>query len=118
MPVNSTPHVAVVGRADQIVQYRALGIVTHAVSTPSEARDTVADLSKKGFRLIYIIEDLVAGLEDLLDEYATSTFPTIVPIPSSAGPTGHAMERLRETIKKAAGTDIFVGEEEGGEGSS
>jgi vacuolar-type H+-ATPase subunit F/Vma7 len=117
MSVTGTPSVAVVGRAEQIVQYRALGIATHAVRTPSEARDMVADLSKRGFRLIYVIEDLVAGLEDLLDEYATSTFPTIIPIPSSAGPTGRAMERLRETIKKAAGTDIFVGEE-GGEGSS
>ena len=114
MSIESTRDVAIVGRADQILPYRALGMTTHAVTDAEEARDAVTALAKKGVRLIYVIEDLAAYMQDLLNEYATSTFPTIVPIPASTGPTGYAMKRLRQTIKKAAGTDIFVGEDEAG----
>jgi V/A-type H+-transporting ATPase subunit F len=112
MSSDTDSHVAFVGTAEQVLPFRALGVTTEVITDSAEAKDAVIQLEKRGFRLIYITEDLAASMEDLLQEYSTVTFPTIVPIPAAGGPTGYAMRRLRETIKKAAGTDIFVGEEE------
>lgn len=96
-----------------ILPFKAIGVQVFPVEKAEEARETLSRLIKEGYGLILITEDLAPKLEDLLREVATEPTPSIIPIPSSGGSTGFALERLRETIKKAVGADIFAEKGEG-----
>lgn len=105
-------NIAAVGGRDLILPFKAIGVQIFPVEKIEDAKETMRNLIRQGYGLILVTEDLASKLEDVLDEVSTQPTPSIVPIPSSGGPTGFALGRLRETIKKAVGADIMA---QGGE---
>jgi len=101
-------NIAAVGERDLILPFKAIGVRVFPVTKAEEARVAVSALIREGYGLILITENLAQDLEDVLKEVSLEPTPSIVPIPSSGGSTGFALRRLRETIKKAVGADIFA----------
>lgn len=46
----------------------------------------------------------------MIDEYATATFPAIIPIPAGSRSLGLGMKRVKENVEKAVGADILFKE--------
>lgn len=108
----SISNVAVIGDRDSILCFRAIGVLTFPVSESTEARAVVRRLVKDKVSVIFITEKIAEGIMDLIDELARVSLPSIVLIPNNQGSLGLGMERIRQTVTKAVGADIFGKDEE------
>jgi V/A-type H+-transporting ATPase subunit F len=108
----SISDVAVIGDKDSILCFRSIGVATFPVSEPAEARSLVRRLVQEKVPVIFITEQMAQGLMDLIDEFARESPPSIVLIPNNQGSLGLGMERIRKTVTRAVGADIFGKSEE------
>ena len=63
---------------------------------------------REGFTIIFLSERLAEKMTETLEKYRQAAYPLILPIPDRAGTTGYSMEKIRENMEKAIGTDIFA----------
>lgn len=103
----SISDVAVIGDKDSILCFRAIGILTFPVSDTREARTVVRKLLQDKVSVIFITEQIAQGIMDLINELARESLPSVVLIPNNQGSLGLGMERIRQTVTKAVGADIF-----------
>ena len=50
--------------------------------------------------MIYITETAAQKAQAVIDEYATATFPAIIPIPAGSKSLGLGLKRVRENVEK------------------
>jgi len=49
-------------------------------------------------------------VQDVINYYATATFPAIIPIPAGMESKGLGMKRIKSNVEKAVGADILFKE--------
>ena len=54
---------------------------------------------------------MYAQCSEAIDKFKTETFPAIIPIPDSHGPSGVAMAAIKANVEKAIGADILFSED-------
>ena len=104
----ATYRIAVVGDWDSVMGFRALGLETHPVTNPDEAREAIRDLARDGdCGIIYLTEQLARDLPDVLERYKDQLRPAIILIPGREGPLGIGMSNIQQSIQRAVGADIL-----------
>ena len=103
--------IAAVGNKESVLGFKAIGIDAFPVTETEEAKRTVHSLAKEGYAVIFITEQTAQGIPEILERYAASPYPAIIPIPSNLGTTGLGMTRLKKNVEKALGADILFGKE-------
>lgn len=103
----SISDVAVIGDKDSILCFRAIGVLTFPVSDTTEARAVFRKLLQDGASVVFVTEQIAEGLMDLIDELARESLPSVVLIPNNQGSLGLGIKRIRQTVTRAVGADIF-----------
>jgi Archaeal/vacuolar-type H+-ATPase subunit F len=98
---------AVVGEYDSIFGFATLGLDIFAVSTPEEGKRILTKLVKEEYAVIYITEALEEVLHDEILKYQEAALPAIILIPGISGNTGAGVAQVKESVKKAVGSDIL-----------
>ena len=112
----ATYSIAVVGDWDSVMGFRALGLETHPVRTPDQAREEIKRLAKTDCAVIYLTETLAKALPDVLDRYKDELRPAIILIPgakalwASDGTTFNAPSNVRSarTSFKKEGINLWL----------
>lgn len=99
--------IGIVGDADSILAFKAIGVETFGVSSAEEAKEFIKEMSKKDFKVIFLTENYAEALEDFLKKYRAKMTPAIIPVPSSCGSNGYGMEGVRRDMEKTIGADIL-----------
>ena len=100
--------IAVVGDGDSVMGLPALGLETHPVTGPEEARQQIRELAKDGdCGIIYLTEQLAKDLPDVLERYKDELRPAIILIPGREGSLGIGMGNIQKAIQSAVGADIL-----------
>ena len=84
----ATYSIAVVGDWESVMGFRALGLDTHPVSGPEQAREEIRSLAKADCAVIYLTETLAKSLPDVLERYKDELRPAIILIPGREGSLG------------------------------
>jgi len=66
----------------------------------------------KEFGIIFVQENLLEQIEEVIAEFADKDLPAIILIPSVSGSEKLGVSIIRNTMKKAAGRDIMAEEGE------
>jgi vacuolar-type H+-ATPase subunit F/Vma7 len=101
----SAGRVGVVGRSDVIAPFRAAGFAVFPVEPGPEAGTKVEALIAAGLSVLFYTEDLSTHLAGLIGRYSRGATPCLVMLPMGAEQRG--FERLRETVRRAVGADVF-----------
>ena len=104
--------VCAIGDFDTISMFQSLGIQVYPVEQISEARTIFEQVVKEGYHVIFLTEKMAEQMSDMLDRINLNWTPMVALVPDYHGSTGYAFERVRETVKKAIGADIFKETEE------
>jgi V/A-type H+-transporting ATPase subunit F len=101
--------IAVLGGADTVLGFKALGLEAHPVGSADEARHVLHQLTTEcqDVAIIYVEENLAAALSAEIDKFKNSVKPAIILIPGRDGSTGQSLTALHEAVKRAIGTDIL-----------
>ena len=68
-------------------------------------------LAREGCKVIFLTEPVYAQCSEAINKFKTETFPAIIPIPDSHGPSGVAMAAIKANVEKAIGADILFSED-------
>jgi V/A-type H+-transporting ATPase subunit F len=100
--------VAVLGSADFVMPFAALGLDTFAAG---EGRDELIENAERivgaGYALVVIAENIAPAVEQVFCEQQKSPTPCIIVVPFTTKSQGFATSSLAEALKMATGIDIL-----------
>ena len=101
--------IAVVGGAETVMGFKALGLEACPVANAEEARRTLHRLTRESedYAIIYIEENLAQELERDIDKYKDVPKPAIILITGREGPLGLGQSALKAAVERAVGSDIL-----------
>lgn len=99
--------IAAIGDSDNILLFNAIGVRTYISKNPVEIDRIIFELVKLKCKIIYVTEELYTLIPNTIDKYKALPFPIIIPIPSTEENKGIGMKRIKESVEKAIGFDIF-----------
>jgi len=99
--------IACIGDWQSVMGFRALGLDTYPVTSPDEARETIARLAKEDCAVIYLTEQLAAKLGDVVARYKDGLKPAVILIPGREGSLGIGRSDIQRSIERAVGADIL-----------
>lgn len=102
--------IAVIGDPSSVMIFKAVGFDVFYEEEQEQIERRIHRLADEGYAVIYITETAAQKAQTVIAEYATATFPAIIPIPAGNKSLGLGMKRVRENVEKAVGADILFKE--------
>jgi V/A-type H+-transporting ATPase subunit F len=99
--------IGIMGDRDSILGFKALGLDTFIADDAKQARPLLRRLAKEDYAVIYITENLAAGLSYEIEYYHDNIVPAVIVIPGKGGLMGLGMTSLRKTVERAVGANIL-----------
>lgn len=96
-----------IGDYESSIGFKAVGIDTYQVRDPKEAKDILLELSREGYGIVFITEELASSIEETVDQINRETDCAVLIIPSVKGSTGLGRNRIKKSVERAVGIDIF-----------
>ncbi len=99
--------IAVLGDKDSVLGFKALGLDVFPADSPDTARPILHRLAKQGYAIVYLTEQLAAGMGAEIARYKDELTPAIILIPGKEGSLGIGMEQIKTAVERAVGADIL-----------
>lgn len=99
--------IAVIGDKESILGFKAVGFATFESTAPADDRTLIDRLAREDYGIIFITEQALARVTDVLDKYKDEKIPAIIPIPSKDGTLGLGMQNVKSSVERAVGADIL-----------
>ncbi len=93
---------AIIGDKESIYGFNAIGIEIFPVFSAEKAGEIIKRLSNMVYALIYVTQDVAEKTLKVIDEYADSPLPAIIPIPGIKGGS-YGADNLQKMIQRATG---------------
>jgi len=101
-------NVAVIGAADFVMPFSALGVDTFATGErPEEIAEKAGKITEGKYALVVVAENIAPAVERIFSNYDKLPTPCIVVVPFTTEPTGVATKALGEALKIATGINIL-----------
>ena len=100
--------IAVLGGADFVMPFSALGLDTFAVGEGAqEIAESAQKIIEDKYALVVVAENVASAAEEVFSTVRNLPVPGIVIVPFTTEPTGLATSALGEALKRATGIDIL-----------
>lgn len=99
--------IAVIGDSNSVMIFKVLGFYVFPIEECADIGKQIKELEHNKFSVVYITENIAAGIESIIDEYKDKSFPAIIPIPNKNGSLGIGKKGIKKNVEKAVGADIF-----------
>jgi vacuolar-type H+-ATPase subunit F/Vma7 len=100
--------IAVLGDADFVMPFSAMGVDTYSVdNTAEQILETANKIIDEKYALVVIAENTAPAVEEIFSAHRDAPTPCIVVVPFTAEPTGAATSELGKTLKMATGINIL-----------
>ena len=99
--------IAVVGEKESVLGFKAVGFEVFEPSAPKEAEEAIHRLAKQEYGIIFITEQALAPIIQVMDTYKDRKIPAIIPIPGRQGTMGMGMTSVKKSVERAVGADIL-----------
>jgi len=100
--------VAVLGSADFVMPFSALGLDTFATEPQADkVAQTAQQILKQKYSLVVVAENIAGYAQTVFDTTQKKATPCVVIVPFTTEPSGVATESLGRLLKVATGIDIL-----------
>ena len=104
--------IAVIGDKDSVLAFKAVGVEVFDATTPEQAQSLIKKLSQGQYAVLLIAEGLAEQIPETLERAKLQTYPAVVPIPTTATPSGFGLSGIKSDVEKAIGVDIIFNKED------
>lgn len=104
--------IAVIGDKDAVLAFKAVGVEVYDATTAEQAQSLVKKLSQQQYAIVYIAENLAEQIPETLARAKTQSYPMVIPIPTTATPSGFGLQGIKSDVEKAIGVDIIFNKED------
>jgi len=100
--------VAVLGDADFVMPFSALGLDTYPVGDAAEERiESARKIIDKGYALVVVAENTAGAVEEVFSTREKEATPCVVVVPFTTESEGFATRALGEVLRMATGINIL-----------
>ena len=99
--------IAVLGDADSVLGFKALGLDVFPVDSVEKAKSTLRRLAKEDYAIVYLTEQLAVHMGEELNRYKDELTPAVILIPGKEGSLGVGMANVKRAVERAVGADIL-----------
>lgn len=99
--------IAVVGEKESVMGFKAVGFEVFETTAPKEAETVIHRLAKEEYGIIFVTEQTLAPIIQVMDTYKDRRIPAIIPIPGREGTMGMGMTSVKKSVERAVGADIL-----------
>jgi vacuolar-type H+-ATPase subunit F/Vma7 len=100
--------VAVIGDADFVMPFSALGLDTFAVTGKAgDIKDNGRKIAEDRYSLVVVAENVAPAIENIFACRLNEPTPCIVVVPFTTESVGYATKSLNRAIRLATGVDIM-----------
>ncbi len=99
--------IAVIGEKDSVLGFKAVGFDVYETADSATATAVINRLAEQEYGVIFITEQTLQHVRDVVDQYKEHKIPAIIPIPGRAGALGIGMQNVRKSVERAVGADIL-----------
>lgn len=100
--------VAVLGDADFVMPFSALGADSYCVDQSSEqVAETAKRIVAGQYALVVVAENVAALAQEVFSDYQDAPIPCVVVVPFTTEPKGFATRALGRMLRMATGIDIL-----------
>jgi V/A-type H+-transporting ATPase subunit F len=100
--------VAILGSADFVMPYSALGVDCFAVDDDTgQIVRTAEKIAAEKYALIVVAENIAPAIEEILAQFVTKPVPCVLIVPFTTESKGLAVESLGRLLKTATGINIL-----------
>lgn len=99
--------IGVVGNRDAILPFRMIGFNTFPVNNNQDAINTLRNLAKSDYGIIYLTEDIATHIPETIAYYDSQVTPAVILIPTHKGASGLGIKRVQDNVEKAVGQNIL-----------
>lgn len=101
-------NIAVIGDAESVKGFSAIGIDIYPCSESDEAARLLRNIAdSENYAIIYLTEEVYGNTAKERLRYEEKLIPAIIPLPSVTGNMGTGRKRLSSFVEKAVGSDII-----------
>ncbi|MHC5198604.1 MAG: V-type ATP synthase subunit F [Planctomycetota bacterium] len=99
---------AVLGSADFVMPFAALGLDTFPTESDAErVQETAASVLKQKYALVVVAENIARSAQEIFEEKAQAATPCVIVVPFTTEPEGVATESLGRMLRLATGINIL-----------
>ena len=99
---------AVLGSADFVIPFAALGLDTFPTEPDAETvQETAASILKQKYALVVVAENIARSAQEIFEEKARDASPCVIVVPFTTEPEGIATESLGKMLRLATGINIL-----------
>ena len=102
--------IAVIGEKESVLGFKAVGFEVFEAPDPKKAEAMINRLAEEEYGIIFITEQTLAPIQNVIDKYKDSRIPGIIPVPGRAGTLGAGMTSVKKSVERAVGADILFKE--------
>lgn len=100
--------VAVLGGADFVMPFSALGVDTYSVGqTAEQLLESANKIVSDKYALVVVAENIAPAVEEVFSAQMDAPTPCIIVVPFTTEPVGFATAALAKSLKMATGIDIL-----------
>lgn len=99
--------IAVLGDAESVLGFQALGLDVFPAETVDEAKSTLHRLARENYAVVYLTEQLARYMDEELARYKDELTPAVILIPGKEGSLGIGMANVKQSVERAVGADIL-----------
>ena len=100
--------VAVLGDADFVMPFSALGVDTYSVGhTTEQILESARKIISDKYALVVVAENIAPVVEEFFSAQQNMPTPCIVVVPFTTEPSGFATKNLGDVLKMATGINIL-----------
>lgn len=100
-------NVAVMGDAQSVLAFKALGLMVYTPTTPAQTRSQIDACANEGVGVLFITEELAQTVPETISRYDNQLTPAIILIPSASGSLGLGLAKIDKNVEKAIGSNIL-----------
>ena len=101
--------VAVLGSADFVMPFAALGLDTFATEPDAaQVEENATSILKQKYALVVVAENIARSARIVFDTTEKNATPCVVVVPFTAEPSGVATESLSRMLRMATGIDVLA----------
>lgn len=101
--------IAVIGDQQSVLGFKSVGLSVFGVANAESARQTLHEVARGEYAIIYITESVAEQILEDIDCYKNQAIPAIIPIPGMDGTRGIGMANVKKSVERAVGADILFG---------
>lgn len=99
--------IAIISNTPNSSIFRSVGMKTFVLTDLEEIDKTIFRLSKEGCKIIYLSEQIYLSIPETLEKYSQVAYPIILPLPIDSESTGVGEAKIKDSVEKAIGINIF-----------